>query len=159
MMPIVPIFGTAAVFSSTFFALRGMANLPVESFKTGGILWFSNLTIVDPFYLLPVLTATSLFINIKVGGDGADQMPPVMKKILLILPIISFPVMCQFPLALNVYWFTNNLFITQQRLLSSKLGKNVFGFEEARTDISMQDPLERIRTREKLLALKKKQKK
>jgi len=80
LMPIVPIFGTAAVFSSTFFALRGMANLPVESLKTGGTLWFQNLAAADPFYLLPLLTSASLFINTKIGGDGADTLPPFFEK-------------------------------------------------------------------------------
>ena len=97
-MPIIPILGCGAVFSSSFFALRGMANLPVESFKTEGTLWFTNLSAVDPFYLLPLLTSASLFINIKVGGDGADQLPPFLKKVMLFLPIMSLPVMCQFPL-------------------------------------------------------------
>jgi len=59
--------------------------------------------------------------------------------------------MCQFPLALNVYWFTNNLFtIAQQRLLSSNFGRNIFGIPEQRKDIAMKDPLERIQNREKL---------
>ena len=104
-MPIIPIFGTAAVFSSTFFALRGMANLPVESLKTGGTLWFENLAVADPFYLLPLLTSTSLFINIKIGGDGADTLPPFLKKVLLCIPIISLPVMCQFPLVSISYYY------------------------------------------------------
>ena len=53
--------------------------------------------------------------------------------------------------ALNVYWFTNNLFtIAQQRLLSSKFGRNIFGIPEQRKDIAMKDPLERIQNREKL---------
>ena len=30
---------------SMFFALRGMAELPVESMKNGGLSWFTDLTI------------------------------------------------------------------------------------------------------------------
>ena len=82
-----------------FFALNGMANLPVESLKTGGIAWFSDLTMSDPYFLLPVLTTSSLLLNIKMGGDGAsiDTLPPFLRKMIFALPIISLPVMCAFP--------------------------------------------------------------
>ena len=43
-----------------------MANLPVESMKTGGMLWFTDLTIPDPYFLLPVMTAATLFLTIEV---------------------------------------------------------------------------------------------
>ncbi|KAH8019829.1 hypothetical protein HPB51_022563 [Rhipicephalus microplus] len=55
----------APVFISFFFALRGMANLPMESFKTGGILWFTDLTVPDPFYILPLITSVSLFCTLE----------------------------------------------------------------------------------------------
>ena len=52
---------------STFFAIRGMAKLPVESFQTGGALWFTDLTIADPFFLLPVLASASIITIIHVN--------------------------------------------------------------------------------------------
>ena len=95
--PLLPMMGTAPVFASMFFGLRGMANLPVESLQTGGTLWFTNLATTDPIFLLPILTCTSLLVNVKVGGDGADTLPPAIKKMLYVFPIIALPVMCQFP--------------------------------------------------------------
>lgn len=41
-----------------------MANCPVESMTTGGILWFENLIIADPFYLLPLFTSATLFVQV-----------------------------------------------------------------------------------------------
>ena len=104
-----------------FFALRGMTNLPVESLKTGGTAWFYDLCAADPFFLLPLLTTSSLLLNLWIGGDGLDlnALPPFMRKLIFVLPIISFPVMCSFPSALNVYWLCSNLFtITQARIIS-----------------------------------------
>ena len=94
-----PILGNASIFTSMFFALRGMASLPVESMKVGGLAWFTDLTVSDPYFLLPILTSTSLLINLKVGGDGQslDAMPPFMRNVLFALPLISLPVMCAFP--------------------------------------------------------------
>lgn len=55
------------IFLSVFTGLREMTGLPVESMKTGGILWFPDLTIPDPIYALPLLTAATLFATIEVG--------------------------------------------------------------------------------------------
>jgi len=44
-----------------------MANLPVESMKTGGIAWFTDLTVSDPYFALPVLTMALLSATIEVS--------------------------------------------------------------------------------------------
>lgn len=44
-----------------------MANLPVESMKTGGTLWFTDLTVADPYYALPVITVAMLYATIEVS--------------------------------------------------------------------------------------------
>ena len=41
-----------------------MANCPVESMTSGGALWFDNLTIADPFCLLPLITSATLFVQV-----------------------------------------------------------------------------------------------
>jgi len=55
------------IFLSVFVGLRQMANLPVESMKTGGTAWFMDLTITDPYYILPLATVTLLYATIEVG--------------------------------------------------------------------------------------------
>ena len=97
-----------------------MASAPVPSLRTEGTLWFVDLTVADPLYLLPILTASSLFVHIYAGADGMrlESLPPIMQTFMKLLPIVSFPAMCMFPTALNVYWFTNNLVsIAQARFL------------------------------------------
>ena len=49
-----------------FYSLRGMCNLPVESLTRGGALWFENLTVPDPYYLLPLISTATLFVMFKV---------------------------------------------------------------------------------------------
>lgn len=51
---------------SFFFALKGMANTPVESMKDGGLFWFTDLTICDPYYILPMLTSITVWATIEV---------------------------------------------------------------------------------------------
>lgn len=55
------------VFMSTFFALRNMSNQPILSFMEGGWAWFSNLTIPDPLYILPVLSTLTLLASFEVS--------------------------------------------------------------------------------------------
>lgn len=68
---------------STFFGLRNMCNLPVESFRTGGALWFQDLTITDPYFILPLISASTLFIMIQKGmdtGQAASDMTPIIRS-------------------------------------------------------------------------------
>ena len=60
-----------------------------------GCFWFENLTSADPYFLLPLITCTSLLINIKVGGEGMsfESQPKFLQNFLLAMPIMSLPVM------------------------------------------------------------------
>jgi YidC/Oxa1 family membrane protein insertase len=53
-------------FISFFLGIRGLANYPLESMMYGGTLWFSDLTVPDPYYILPVFTAITMFITMEV---------------------------------------------------------------------------------------------
>ena len=46
--------------------IRGMAALPVPSLETGGALWFQDLTVADPYYILPLVTAGFLVRSMTV---------------------------------------------------------------------------------------------
>ena len=63
IMPLVQL----PVFVSFFIALRRMAYAPVESMKVGGLWWFTDLTIPDPFFILPVLGAVSFMAILEVS--------------------------------------------------------------------------------------------
>ena len=53
-------------FLSFFLGVRGLANYPLESMMYGGTLWFHDLTVADPYYVLPVFTAVTLFVTMEV---------------------------------------------------------------------------------------------
>ena len=54
------------IFVSVYTGIREMAQLPVVSMQTGGLLWFTDLTIADPYFGLPLMTATTLLVTIEV---------------------------------------------------------------------------------------------
>jgi YidC/Oxa1 family membrane protein insertase len=65
MKSFVPLLQVPVGYGS-FMLLRGMAKLPVPGLETGGILWFQNLAIPDPFFLLPIATAGVLHLVLRV---------------------------------------------------------------------------------------------
>lgn len=46
--------------------LRQMANVPVESLRNGGMFWFTDLTIPDQYFALPIITSLTLWATIEV---------------------------------------------------------------------------------------------
>lgn len=67
---IVPL-AQAPLFLSFFIGLRQMANAPVASMTEGGLWWFTDLTVADPLYLLPIITTLTMLATIEVGTDSA----------------------------------------------------------------------------------------
>ena len=131
----VPPMCSGLLLSTMFFALRGMANCPVESMATGGMGWFVDLTVMDPYFILPVLTASTLALNMKIGMDAAadqTQMPPQLMTLMKFgLPIMTLVFTCTFPSALCLYWFTSNVIsVMQGAVLRAPAIKNMFNLGE-----------------------------
>ncbi|RXM36594.1 Mitochondrial inner membrane protein OXA1L [Acipenser ruthenus] len=55
----------APIFISFFIALRKMAYLPVPSMQSGGLWWFTDLTLSDPLYILPLAVTGTMFAIIE----------------------------------------------------------------------------------------------
>lgn len=62
MVPLVQI----PIGFGTFRLMRGMASLPVPGFDNGGLLWVYDLTVPDPFYILPIATGWAYHVAFKV---------------------------------------------------------------------------------------------
>ncbi|XP_063769609.1 mitochondrial inner membrane protein OXA1L [Pseudophryne corroboree] len=108
------------VFISFFVALRQMAYLPVPSMQTGGLWWFTDLTIADPIYVLPVVVTCSMLAVIELGAEFGVNNPQlaIMKNVMRIMPLTIFAFTIHFPTAVFMYWATSNFFsIAQVALL------------------------------------------
>ena len=49
-----------------FRLVRGMASLPVPGFDNGGFLWVYDLTVSDPYYILPLVTSWAYYYSFTV---------------------------------------------------------------------------------------------
>ena len=50
----------------TFRLMRAMGALPVPGLDTGGFLWITDLTVADPYLILPALTSAMLYYTFRV---------------------------------------------------------------------------------------------
>lgn len=101
-----PALFQAPIFMSVFLGIRKMVNLPVESMKHGGLFWFTNLTVSDPYYIFPLFNALSLLLQLELGVEmmSASKMPTSQKWMMRCIPMVMFPFLCFQTTALCLYW-------------------------------------------------------
>ena len=89
------------------------------SFTEGGILWFTNLSNADQFYILPVVAAITMLASMEVTNKS---MEPQQRWIMRIMPVGFIFFTYWFPAGMFVYWITSNLVTLIQNLLIYNLG-------------------------------------
>ncbi|RPB03460.1 hypothetical protein L873DRAFT_1800544 [Choiromyces venosus 120613-1] len=106
------------VFYGFYKNLRGMSDVPIPGLTDGGLSWFTDLSVADPFYLLPMATSAALFTQLSLGGEaGTNLQTEQMRKFLLIaLPLVTFAFTSQWPAVLTFYFLCNSLFSLVQTL-------------------------------------------
>ena len=60
-----------------FRLVRNMAELPVPGMDASGVLWFMDLTVSDPFFILPAATAGLMYLAFKVCGLSPLPLAPI----------------------------------------------------------------------------------
>jgi YidC/Oxa1 family membrane protein insertase len=100
------------IFLVLYYTIREFDKL--ESFRTGGLLWFQDLTVYDPYYLLPVLYIATMMVSQEIAMRNTA---PEQKRIMRFLPLVFGIVLLRFPAGLFVYWVTSNVISIVQNLL------------------------------------------
>ncbi len=101
-----------------FFALYMVLIESVEFRQAPWILWIHDLSMPDPFYILPVLMGLSMLIQQKLNPPPPD---PTQAKMMMILPVVFTVLFLNFPSGLVLYWVVNNgLSILQQWYVTRK---------------------------------------
>ncbi|KAK9810108.1 hypothetical protein WJX72_005000 [[Myrmecia] bisecta] len=112
----------APVFIGFFSALRAMAAHKVPSMTEGGMLWFSDLTLADPYYALPIISSLVFLTTIELGAaDGMQGQDPKvmtrMKNFMRALAVIMVPLTASMPQSVFCYWITSNAFSLLQSIV------------------------------------------
>lgn len=129
---LLPILFQAPMFMTTFFLLRRISYEPVEALLSGGAFWFTNLTVPDPFYILPIMTSVSMWALMEFGLEGSSGplsgMGPIGRWIMRGLPVGLFLIVYNFPAAVLLFWTTNNIFtLIYALVLKTKFAKRKLG--------------------------------
>jgi len=101
-----------------WFALYAALQTSVELYREQ-FLWIQDLTLKDPWYILPAAMGVSSFLMQKLSPQPADNTQA--KMMLYFFPIFFTFLMLQVPAGLTLYIFVNNLLsIIQQQVMMKK---------------------------------------
>ncbi|MFY3137708.1 membrane protein insertase YidC [Achromobacter xylosoxidans] len=104
----LPMLVQIPVFISLYWVLLAS----VEMRGAPWILWVHDLSIRDPYFILPAIMMATMFLQIKLNPTPPD---PVQAKVMMIMPLVFGGMMFFFPAGLVLYWCVNNtLSIAQQ---------------------------------------------
>jgi YidC/Oxa1 family membrane protein insertase len=108
----LPIAVQLPIFLVLYYTIRQFDKL--DSFQTGGLFWFQDLTVADPLFILPVAYVLTMMASqgIAMRNTAAQQ-----KQIMRFMPIAFGFFLARFPAALFVYWVTSNLITLCQNLV------------------------------------------
>lgn len=102
-----------------FIALYWVLLNSVEMRQAPWILWIQDLSMRDPYFVLPILMGVSMLVQMKLNPQPVD---PMQAKLMLAMPIVFTVMFLWFPSGLVLYWLTNNvLSIAQQWWITRRM--------------------------------------
>jgi len=102
-----------------FFALYKVILISIELRQAPFFGWIHDMSVQDPYFILPVLMGVSMFIQMRLNPAPTD---PMQAKVMQFLPLMMTALFLFFPAGLVLYWVVNNtLSIVQQRLVMKSM--------------------------------------
>ncbi len=106
-----------------FIGLYWMLMESVELRHAPFMLWITDLSVQDPYYVLPLLMGGTMFIQQMLNPTPPD---PMQAKIMKMLPIVFTFFFLWFPAGLVVYWVANNILsILQQYVITKRIEREM----------------------------------
>ncbi|MBU3592941.1 membrane protein insertase YidC [Polynucleobacter sp. 71A-WALBACH] len=113
----LPVVIQIPVFISLYWVLLSS----VEMRNAPWIGWIHDLSVPDPYYILPIIMAASMFVQTKLNPTPPD---PIQAKVMMYMPLVFSVMFFFFPAGLVLYWVVNNLLsIAQQWQINQMFGK------------------------------------
>ncbi|WP_191578394.1 MULTISPECIES: membrane protein insertase YidC [Achromobacter] len=113
----LPMLVQIPVFISLYWVLLAS----VEMRGAPWILWVHDLSVRDPFFILPAIMMATMFLQIKLNPTPPD---PIQAKVMMIMPLVFGGMMFFFPAGLVLYWCVNNILsIAQQWSITRAIQK------------------------------------
>jgi len=80
-------------------------------------LWIQDITIPDPYYIMPILAAGTTYLQMKFTTSSGEAS---QKNMALMMPMVIGVMSIRFAAGLTIYWVFNNVFTILQQLLTPK---------------------------------------
>lgn len=110
----LPILVQIPVFIALYWTLLESVELRQADF----MLWLKDLSIPDPYFVLPIVMGASMVAQFILNPAPVD---PLQKKIMMAMPVVFTVFFLWFPAGLVLYWVVNNLLsIAQQYYITRK---------------------------------------
>jgi len=98
-----------------FFRLLGVA---IEFRHSPFVFWIKDLSVMDPYYVTPILMGITQFISQKMTPTSAD---PTQARMMLLMPVVFVFIFASFPSGLVLYWLTNNVLQIGQQYIMNRM--------------------------------------
>ncbi len=103
----LPMLLQIPVFIGLYWALLSSVELRQAPF-----LWIQDLSRPDPYYILPIVLAITMFLQTFLNPPPSD---PVQAKMMKIMPVAFSVMFFFFPAGLVLYWLVNNVLSMAQQ--------------------------------------------
>ena len=97
-----------------FIALYRVLLDSIELRHAPFMLWITDLSAKDPYYVTPLIMGATMFLQQKMTPTNMD---PTQEKIMLMMPVVFTFIFLNFPAGLVIYWLVNNLLTILQQYL------------------------------------------
>ncbi len=104
-----------------FVALFNILYMTIDLRQAPFVGWITDLSVQDPFYVLPIIMGTTMVIQQKITPTTMD---PTQAKIMLVLPVFMTFLFINFPAGLVLYWLTNNVLTIGQQMVTERIFAN-----------------------------------
>ena len=108
-----PILVQMPVFIALYWVLMESVELRQAPFA----LWIEDLSVMDPYFVLPLLMGASMYYMQKLNPAPPD---PMQAKIMQWMPIVFTFFFLWFPAGLVLYWLCNNLLSMGQQYIINR---------------------------------------
>ena len=100
-----------------FVALFNILYMSIDLRQAPLGMWISDLSVQDPYYILPIIMGISMVIMQKIQPTTMD---PAQAKMMLMLPAVMTFLFINFPAGLVLYWLTNNVLSIIQQFVTDR---------------------------------------
>ena len=97
-------------------AFYSMLSQSIELRGAEFAFWIHDLSRPDPYYVIPILMAATMFWQTKITPTTAD---PAQQRVMLLMPLLFTVFFLGAPSGLVIYWFVSNVWAIGQQYVTN----------------------------------------